>query len=311
MSEYYTVPAVEIAYWMLKQALEVSGSMPIDVKTYMPNGEELAEADIAAINRSYWITFSSPVHQAQTLDAILTQLQELGYLVGIDYYTGYDRSSAGVPETVIALAYPRAGISEPSEAPVIELSEALEFTYHEDGTGQSNSVSARAGAGETKKEKEEERKKSWAKALEEGYPLLEQVGTMPAMAKSEEPEKALEAFLRGLLATSAYPLLAPVITLPMFGAREGGEGGLSIFDIKVGDDVLLRIPKGYGDLPSNNPRFPNGLPETNELLFFRIIRIDCRVPDEGVPVMDLTLNLPPKSEDEHQVPVKPPGSGAS
>ena len=306
-------PTVEIAYWLLVQALEVGGSMPIEVKTYKPDGiEELTEADIAAINKEYWITYNSPINQSQTLDAMLTQLQELGYLVGIDYYTGYDRSAAGVPETVIALAYPRAGISEPSEAPVIELSEALEFTYDEDGTGQSNLAVTRAGAGESRKEKETVREQLWAKALDEGYPLLEQVGTMPALAKTSSGS-AIAAFLWGLLATSTYPLLAPVVTLPMFGAREGGEGGLSIFDIKIGDDVLLRIPKAIGDLPSNNPRFPNGLPETDVEVFFRIIRIDCRVPDEGVPVMDITLNLPPiaDSKNEHQVPVIPPGSGAS
>jgi hypothetical protein len=134
---------------------------------------------------------------------------------------------------------------------------------------------------------------------------------MPALAPSDDPGAMLTAFLHGLLAVSAYPLLAPVVTLPMFGAAEGGAGGLSIFDLTVGDDVVLRIPRAIGELPSNNPRFPNGLPETNAQVFFRITRIDCEVPDDGVPVMKLTLNLPPKGEKNKQIPVVPPGGGAS
>jgi hypothetical protein len=49
-------------------------------------------------------------------------------------------------------------------------------------------------------------------------------------------------------------------------------------------------------VPPDNPRFPNGLKE-----LFRIVRIDCAVPDEGVPTMTLTLNIPAFS-----TPVEPP-----
>jgi hypothetical protein len=304
-------PAIEIAYYLLAQALAADHSMPIEVSPVKEDGTDLSPEEIEAIDDLHWITYSSPVNQAQTLAAILTQLQELGYPVGIDYYSFWSRDDAKNPVAHIGLAYPRAGITEPADVPIIELSEALELSYSEDGTSQSNVVIARAGASEGKDEKAEERQEPWDEAFDEGYPLLEQAGTMPALAPSDDPGAMLTAFLHGLLAVSAYPLLAPVVTLPMFGAAEGGAGGLSIFDLTVGDDVVLRIPRAIGELPSNNPRFPNGLPETNAQVFFRITRIDCEVPDDGVPVMKLTLNLPPKGEKNKQIPVVPPGGGAS
>ncbi len=299
-----SAPAVDIAYWLLKDALDKVYSMPLKVVTVKPDGSPLTRTEIEAIEKRYWLTFNAPINQAQTLDALLTQLQELGFLTGIDYYPVYGHDAAGAPTYTIALAYPRAGIAEPDEAPVIELSQALEFEYTEDGTTQSNLVVTRAGAAEGKGEKEEERNQFWAPAVEEGYPRLEKVATMPALAKSATPLVALEAFLWGELAVSTYPQLVPIVTLPMFGVP-------SIYELSIGDDVLLRIPRGVGDLPSDNPRFPNGLPETSTPVYFRIIRIDCEVPDEGVPVMKITLNLPPKSEDDHQIPVAPPGAGAS
>lgn len=265
-------PALRIAYYVLSQALAKRFSIPLKI---VASG---AEAGVG-----FWLTISMPGAQQQTLASILSQMQELGYMVGIDYaqdvaYVG------GALTATCTLSYPRRG-SE-AEPLTIDLSQALDGQYDEDGTEQATRVVVQAGATRVRSKGD-----VWGPAQVAGYPLLETQVSHTALAPLQKgvEQAALEAYVSGELTTKAYPLVAPTVTLPMFGEP-------SILELDVGQEVYLVSSKGAGDVPPDNPRFPNGLKQ-----LFRIVRIDCAVPDEGVPTMTLTLNIPAFS-----TPVEPP-----
>jgi hypothetical protein len=266
-------PVLRMAYYTLSQALSKRFSIPVRIVAEGPTADA-----------GYWITFSAPATQQQTLASLLSQFQELGYLTGIDYAQDVAYVDGRLTATV-TLSYPRRG-SEEGEPVTIELSHALELEYDEDGTEQADRIVEQAGATEIRT-----RGEVWGPAQVAGYPLLEVEVSHTSLAPSEDTRAVLDAYVTGALATRAFPLTAPVVTLPLFGEP-------SILDLDVGMEVLLKSPTGGGDLPFDCPRFPNGLSER-----FRIVRIDVDVPDEGVASMALTLNVP-----AFLTPVEPPES---
>jgi hypothetical protein len=266
-------PAPRIAYYLLAQAMEKQYSLPIDIAY-----------DETEVDGEFWITFSSPITQQQTLMAMMTQLQQLGYLVGVDYAADV-QYVAGVPSVSITLSYPRRGATNIST--VIEVSAPPGgMEYNEDGSQAGNRVVEQTGAISATATAAE-----WGPAMtEDGYPLLEKVVSHASLSPTAASAQVLQAYASGDLAVYAYPLLAPSIPLPMFGSP-------SIFDfLPIGNDVMLKVPTGAGALPSNNPRFPNGLDYR-----FRAVRLDCTIPDAGLPTMKPTLNIPPGT-----VPPVPP-----
>ena len=265
-------PALRIAYYVLSQAMAKRFSIPIKIV-----------ASGAEAGAGFWLTISMPGAQQQTLASVLSQMQELGYMVGIDY--AQDVAYVGGKLTATCtLSYPRRG-SE-AEPLTIDLSQALDLQYDEDGTEQADRVVVQAGATRVRSKGD-----VWGPAQVAGYPLLETQVSHTALAPLQKgvEQAALEAYVSGELTTKAYPLVAPTVTLPMFGEP-------SILELDVGQEVYLESPKGAGELPPDNPRFPNGLKQ-----LFRIVRIDCAVPDEGKATMTLTLNVP-----AFQTPVEPP-----
>jgi hypothetical protein len=261
---------LRIAYYVLKQAIEKKYSIPIRVVTEGVTPEE------------YWQTFSAPIEQQKTLAAILSELQGLGYLVGIDYACDVFFEN-GRPVAQITLSYPRRG----GDATTLEVSSLTELEYDGDGSGQGNIIAELAGGTSARTYEVE-----WKKALEEGYPLYELVESHSSTSESEESANFLAAYAAGDLSMYAYPTTAPVATLPLFGTP-------AIFDLSVGADTTLLIPKVAGAQPGSNPRFPEGLK-----YLFRSSRIDVTIPDEGVPTMALTLNTLP-----NLFPVQPPTAG--
>lgn len=261
--------AATIAYWLLRQALEeVAESPPI---TIVASSEPTPQ--------QFWITFSAPRTQNQTLATMLSQLHQLGYQVGIDVIQQVEYV-AGVPTVSIGIFYPRRG----SESSLV-IASRLDLEYQEDGTQQSNGVVEMVGG--TGEDAEERR---WAPAFAEEYPLLSQVVSHASVSPTAQSARVLAAYEEGDLAVYSYPLTTPVVTLSMFGRP-------SILDLaEVGENVKLRIDKTAGEVPETNPRFPNGLDFT-----FRTVRLDATVPDQGLPTMKVTLNIPPSS-----TPIVPP-----
>ena len=264
-------PVPRIAYWLLYQALVKEHSVPITVAY-----------NETTPDTSYWITYSAPLTQQQTLASMLGQLQQLGYLVGVDYACDV-QYVAGTPAVSITLSYPRRGSAVPTCT--IETSAAVDFEYDVDGTLQGNRVVEQAGAiGAVPASGQ------WNAALEQGYPLLEKVVSHAALSPTKTPDAVLDAYIFADLATYAYPLSVPAVTLPMFGTPSLKEL------LPVGGDVTLRVPTTAGGGPGDNPRFPTGLS-----YHYRVVRLDCTIPPEGVPLMKATLNIPPGT-----VPPQPP-----
>lgn len=262
-----------IAYTIIKQAIEeVAYSIPI---TIIAASEPTPE--------QFWITFSAPRTQNQTLATIFSQLHQLGFEVGVDVVQKVEYV-AGVPTVSLGIFYPRRGSTVAENGLVIE--SRLDLEYEEDGTAQSNGVVEMVGG--TGQEQEEGR---WLPAMqEEEYPLLSQVVSHASVSPTTQSERVLKAYEEADLATYAYPLTTPVVKLAMFGRP-------SILDLaEVGDNVRLRIGKTAGEQAPPSPRFPDGLD-----FEFRSVRLDATVPDEGLPTMKVTLNIPPSS-----TPIVPP-----
>jgi hypothetical protein len=265
-------PVATIAYWLLTQAMAVPYSIPIEiVAASQPTPSE------------FWITFSAPLQQNQTLETMLTQLHNLGYLVGCDIAQEV-RYVAGVPTVSIGVFYPRRGRTVAESGLVIE--GRLGMQYEEDGTQQSNGVIEQVGGtGATAQESIET-----FPLQNEEYPLLEQIVSHASVSPTTQSETVLQAYAKGDLAVYTYPLTTPVVNMAMFDKP-------SIVDLaNVGDNARLRIAKQAGEMPNNNPRFPNGL-----AFDYRTVHIEGIVPDEGKPTMNVTLNIPPS-----ETPITPP-----
>ena len=271
---FAAVPALGIAADVIEQALARPHTIPIRIVKEGPLAPE-----------EYQIAFAAPEEQHQTVASILSQLQGLGFKVGIDYAADVAYVN-GLPVPTITLSYPRRGALFTALSKVIDLSNALDLQYDEDGTQQANSIVEQAGATVDRSSEGE-----WVPAVEAGYPLLEATFSHPALAPTAGTNAdQLRAYTAGDLSTHAYPLTAPVVKLPLFDTP-------SIFDLSpIGDDVLVRSPVVAGDQALTNPRFPEGMAAQ-----MRTVRMDVTIPDEGVPTMDVTLNAPPTL-----IPVEPP-----
>lgn len=264
--------AIRIAYYLLQQGMEKAGSIPIKI---------VAEGDAGS---EFFVCVSMPITQQQTLAALLSQLSEMSYMVGVDYACDVKYTESGAPEALITLSYPVRGEGSAEDPLVIDMDSALEVSWPEEGGEQADRIVEMSGA-----TIERTGQGIYLPAQLAGYPLLEATITHSSMAPAEESAAVLEAFVSGALSVRAFPPTTPSITLPLFGEP-------SIHDLDVGQYVKVISGRNAGEGPPTNPRFPEGLEQV-----FRIVRIDVEVPDEGVPRMVLTLNLPPGAE-----PVEPP-----
>jgi hypothetical protein len=243
----------------------------------------LDQAAVAPAN--LWITATFPLTQAQTVASIWSQLMGLGYGVGGDYacdpvYT------AGIPTPVVTLSYPRRGVVAGETSLVLDLATSLETEWDEDASTMSNGIVEMLGASGGISAEDE-----WGPSMQTyGFPLTEQVVSHAAFSPTAEPAFVLNAFQLADLAAFAFPITAPVVTLPLFNSA------MPIGSFSVGDDVLVQVGPTTGLQPPIAPRFPNGLN-----FYMRIVRVDVSIPDYGVPTMALTLNVPPSDS-----PIAPP-----
>lgn len=271
-TKWATVPAgaAEISYQIISDALAAANSLPISV------------ALTGSTPSQYQVTFSAPFSIQQTIQSLVGQLQQLGWLVGFDIasdvaYVG------GVPTGTINLSYPRRGRIAGSTGLMVTTANAKAFTYSVQGTSQANRVvemSTSFGA--------VSQPYVWEPSMAvDGYPLLETLGMHTLFSATAEPQSVLNAWGANDLMLGAYPVVTPKLTQGLFDHPALGQW-------MVGDDVRLLIPK-QSDLPPN-PRFPDGLD-----FYFRIIQADVTISDEGLPLVAFTFNMPPSS-----IPPLPP-----
>ena len=295
--------AAQIAHQIITDALAVSGSMSFGLSTP------------AATPSAYGITLAAPRQQRMTIDALMNMMSTLGYQVGFDFAVDV-AYVAGVPTATLTLSYPRRGRVAGSTGLVLDVAQASEFVYDEDGTQQATSVAQTAtGTGGVATVGTYEPAMSV-----DGYPLLEKLAMHANFSPTKTPQSVLNAFAADDLALAAYPVVSPQATMPMFAEP-------AIGDWIVGDDVRVIIPKvsgaqvvGVGNqfdqpvgfdsavpfdeagqavlsgTPPMDPRFPNGMD-----FYWRITRADMKIPGEGVPTTQFTFNTPPASS-----PQRPP-----
>jgi hypothetical protein len=270
------VPSTTIASRVMSDALAAPYSLPI---TVVVDGVTPSE---------FWIPFSAPITQRLSVDMIVRELAQMGYPVGFDI-AGDPFYLSGIPTAQITLSYPQRGTAPPSPPLVMDLANAIEFTYDENGTSQANGmVEMLSGSGGVSGEAFSEA------SLGDGWPLLEAMGSHSSMSSIPAPDAVVEAFLTGDLALRAYPLTVATVTYPLFD--DTGMGAYPSWgDWQVGDDVLV-ILKSSADIPAN-PRFPDGLSS-----YFRIVSAEVTIKDEGVSTVKFTLNVPPSN-----LPILPPG----
>lgn len=262
--------AMEISFTMVAAALSSANSLPISVVKQ------------GATPSTYWITFSAPYSQQQTLGSLIGQLQQLGYLVGFDvaadsFYV------TGVPTGQITMSYPRRGRIAGATGLVAITTNATAFTYDVKGTTQADAVVEMAtAAGAVSSEYVYEP----AMAVD-GYPLLEMLGMHVLFTSTAEPQAVLNAWGADDLMLNAYPIVTPKLTQGLFDHPQLGQW-------IVGDDMRLVIPK-TSMLPKN-PRFPTGLD-----FYFRAVQATVTIADEGLSTVALTFNMPPSTS-----PQRPP-----
>lgn len=274
------VPATTIALQVMSDALAVPGSLPLAVVVDLVDG---------AVPEEFWIPFSAPLSQRLTVDMIVRELSSMGYLVSYDFAS--DPSYvAGLPTAQLTLSYPRRGNTAPDPPLVMDVSDCIDFVYDVSGSQQANGmIEMLSGSGGVSGEA------FYTPAFEQqGWPLLEAVGSHSSMSSIPVPDSVVEAYLVGDLALRAYPQTVVTITYPLFN-----DAGLGTYpqwgDWQVGDDVLLVLPSSSA-FPAN-PRFPDGL-----YFIFRIVKASVKIADEGVSTVEFTLNVPPLT-----TPILPPG----
>lgn len=265
--------SAQIAHTILSDVIAAANSLPVDLATP------------ATVPSEYGVTLVWPKSQRMSVQMVVQELSQMGWLVGFDIATDVAYVS-GVPTATITLSYPRRGRIAGSTGLVVDLTgENIEWEYEEDGTSQAVTMfemGASSGGVEVGS--------TWEPAMAvDGYPLLEAVQAHSMLSPTPALETVLQAMGSGDLAVSAYPVVTPTVTVPMFLPT------LPVGEYIVGDDIQVVVPKVANGLPAD-PRFPGGME-----FYFRIIRADFTVPDEGVPTQKLTLAVPPSS-----TPTAPP-----
>ena len=286
----YAAGATNIVYvvgFQVVSGLKSGDTITVTVNatgTTFPSGSGSYALQSGGTSLTSWVVMSYPSIQLQTVEMIVTQLQQMGYGVGFDFGVDVGYNSEGVPTAALNLSFPRRGRIAGTTGLVVDVADATEFVYPEDATSTGNKVyetSTSTGSVQVRL--------AWAPALEGGYPLLEQLISHPDINSTPNVQIVLQACAQSDLALYAWPIVLPEVTIPAFGDPHVGE-------YITGDDVRLIIaPTALQNVPVN-PRFPNGLD-----YYFRITEIDVTIADQGLSTVKLTLQSPPAS-----LPQQPP-----
>ena len=265
--------AAQIAATVIGDALASANFIPI-----------LGVNTPVATPAQYQITYAAPITQRQTIAGLVQQLQQLGLNVGFDFSIDV-QYVAGIPAATITLSYPRRGRIAGSTGLTIDLTDNMGMTYSVDGTRQATVVVEMAtSAGGVASPF------TWSPAMtQDGYPLLESVSMHSYTSTTVTPQPLLNAWGANDLMLAAYPIVTPQVTADLWGDPPIGSW-------IVGDDIRVIVPARDALQVPTNPRFPGGLDT-----FFRIVRADITIGDDGLSTVAFTLNMPPSSS-----PQRPP-----
>lgn len=237
-------------------AMNPSGPFPLTIN--QNNGVPTPAAD--------WVAVSYPITQLQTLQTIVDNLCQMGYGAGFDHAISATYNSSGYPTLAWNLSYPRSGRLANASSVVVVTQAANEYTYPQDATQQANLIWATgSGSGGARQSA------SNPSAISAGWPLLEKVNSYSNITSST----VLTQVAQEDLAKQSYPVTVPTVKIPMFGDPLP-------FMYQIGDDIRWII--------ESDERFPMGVDYN-----WRIVGIDWKPSDEGLSIVQFTLNLPPVS----------------
>jgi hypothetical protein len=238
-----------------------------------------------------WAPVSWPISQEQNVGSLVSQLQAMGYGIGFDFgidCAWADQPGGGITVT-LNLSFPVRGRDVADSGLVIDVSQATDFTWVEDGSGNANHViETGTSTGSIAAELLN------ADALAAGYPLLDAVLSNPATNSTPVSQGVINAYAADDMATGCYPATPASVILPMFPQLGSSP---SITDYRDGDQVRLVVPRWEGPGTWGDPYFPGGLDVT-----MRIAQIDANPGDAGLGTVTLTL-VPPASADPIPIPV--------
>lgn len=212
-----------------------------------------------------------PTTQLTTLSQIINDMVTLSLpgVGGIDY-TSTSQWVGGIPVDTFRVWSPRAGRVAGSTGLIFDLDSALDYTWPSDASQSGNTLTATgAGTGASM---------PVAHAQAPGIPLGG-LGQAPRLDKVLNYSSVQSQAQLSLIATGAAALYGPPVTTPTV-VVPALSGVTPLGSWALGDDA--RIYTGGDD------RFPNGKDE-----YWRIIQHSVTVPDEGLPTVTVTLNLPP------------------
>lgn len=285
----YAAGATDITYVVGFQApsgLQTGDTITVTVNatgTTFPAGSGNYALQAGGTTLTSWVVMSYPSIQRQTVNMIVSQLQQMGYGVGFDFGVDVGYNSAGVPAATLNLSFPRRGRIAGTTGLVVDIEDATQFEYSEDATQMGNQIyetSTSTGSITVID--------AWAPSLEAGWPLLEQLISHPDINSTPNVQIVLAACAASDLALYAYPVSVINVTVPAWQNPKLG-------DYITGDDVRVLVAPASQGVPAN-PRFPNGLD-----FYWRITEYEVTIADQGLSTVKLTLNLPP-----YNTPLAPP-----
>lgn len=211
---------------------------------------------------------SFPISSIQFVDDIVTQLSQGGYETGFDFALDWAWAAGpgSFPLPIVTLSYPARERPQSETGLVLDAgAPGVSYTYaRTGGTGQANRQYGTGGTATTLVSDQ-------SVDPSDGYGLFE--GT--TNPQNVSTQQALDAATSGELAVTQFPPVVATFTMPLFSES------LSIIDLRMGDDMAIIIPP--------DERFPDGVVG----LTLRLTAISCKVPEEGVSTMTLTMTTVP------------------
>jgi hypothetical protein len=236
-----------------------------------------------------WIDGQYAKTQFQTVDAIVTALAQMGYGFGFDYsWDVVFRPGTTQPLIRFNIEYPRKGRVWPGSGIVIDLEQATEWSYTEDGKNQAigmiDSGSAAGGV---------------VSAIVAAPSVVIGDGYAPVEATTSHTQvtdlKQLQGLVAGDQAVVVWPIATMEVTMPLIliepeTVDAPNPPGVRLAALNAGDDVLVVV--GMGNQPvvglPQDPRWPHGL-----LFIVEMTKWKATINEHGVSTVVLTMGLPP------------------
>lgn len=266
------------ALWQVKFG-NILGGVGIAANGFTTPSAYLASG--TATNPTDYLAINYPYESLQQVGSIVNMLASNGYGVGFDYAidVAYSRGQMSPPVATINLSYPRRGRGYSFTGLTLNMGSAIKYAVPEDGTQTANTVYEMGSSNAIVVSQN-------INPLQAGYPLLEQ---LKSRSNIQSPVMLTVLSQLGIadLATGAYPVSTPSVTMDLFSSS------VPLGEFIVGDDVRWIIPRSNGKGDIFDPRFPNGLDEE-----WRITGYQATVADDGQSTIQFTLALPPSVELE-------------